>query len=113
MEAPHRNPFVLDLEAGHPGYSSTVVYATPADLAELARKLAETARSPAGRLAEYATRKHASSSRVTLEFRCADAQSIEQWHTPSRRGRWVGGAVVIGLIVLLGLALVGVRALVG
>ncbi len=111
MSETHRNSFVLDRETGHPGYDSTVIYATPRDLEALGRELASSAASGPVSVSHYATWKEGQSSRVTLEFRTAAEGDLDRWHRIDAKTRLTRGFNLALTLVVLALATVGLWSL--
>ncbi|MBK8181354.1 MAG: hypothetical protein IPK67_21220 [Planctomycetes bacterium] len=111
MSETHRNSFVLDRETGHPGYDSTVIYATPRDLEALGRELASSAASGPVSVSHYATWKEGQSSRVYLEFRTAAEGDLDRWHRIDAKTRLTRGFNLALTLVVLALAAVGLWSL--
>jgi hypothetical protein len=107
----YRNKYVLRREAGHPGNSYTVVFATREDLGELGRKLVEEAQTERVRISNYATNEHGRNSRIYLEFRSATAQEMDDWHKTSLKFRVVTLIKPLFYLALFVFAVIGIRSL--
>lgn len=115
MQESFINKYVVDVKAGHPGYTSYTILSTREDMTAMVEALskalagtdsAQSASSLTGLLwSQYATQAGGSTSRVYLSFRLA--QDLDAFHRPSLASRlrpWLG---VTCLLYFFALALTG------
>ena len=107
----YRNKYVLRREAGHPGNSYTIVFATREDLGELGRKLVEEAQTERVRIFNCATIERGRNSRIYFEFRSATAQEMDDWHKSSLKFRMATSIKPLFYFALFVFAVIGIRSL--
>ena len=113
MAEPHRNPFVLRRESGHPGLRLTTLVGTAADLSRLGRELADAAKSGSVDVHRDATEEHGQSSRIGVRFLSATDAELDALHEQPPFGalRRISGCLVA--VAVLALAVQGLRSLLG
>src|SRR5262245_20484948 len=106
----HVNKYVVEVEAGHPGFRTYTIISTPTDMRELAQALSRSLEKPtsAGSVwSEYATVAYGQSSRVELRFVVQpDLAPYHKRSTLRKVGRSLGCVLLLaaGYFTWVGLA---------